>query len=225
MSSQPSTAQQTPDPFAEIVVQGYSSRYAAAAKRLLVTEGGYVDDPKDHGGATKLGISLRFLAAEGAFDRDGDGLADFDLDMDGDIDGRDIRALTRGDALYLYYTCFWARFGCETFPRPLGEMLFDQAVNGGGLAAKKILQRAINACVRKSGNVVGLLTIDGRLGPATQAKLAWVLERPSLGMPALIVEFREEVETRYRLIADENPSQKRFLQGWLNRASALGRDA
>jgi hypothetical protein len=91
------TPQPTPD---DILVQGYTTRYAAAAKKLLLIEGGFVDDPTDRGGTTKYGISLRFLAAAGAFDSDGDGIADFDLDMDGDIDGADVRKLTRGDAVF-----------------------------------------------------------------------------------------------------------------------------
>jgi hypothetical protein len=86
------TPQPSPD---DILVQGYTTRYAAAAKKLLLIEGGFVDDPTDRGGTTKYGISLRFLAAAGAFDSDGDGIADFDLDMDGDIDGADVRKRRR----------------------------------------------------------------------------------------------------------------------------------
>ena len=93
--SEPETPSQTSAEVALITVEGYSPRYARAARKLLQIEGGFVDDPKDRGGATKYGISLRFLAAEGAFDEDGDGKADFDLDLDGDIDGQDIRDVTQ----------------------------------------------------------------------------------------------------------------------------------
>lgn len=209
-----------------IVVQGYSDRYAAAVRELLDIEGGHVNDPVDRGGETKYGVSLRFLAAEGAFDEDGDGKADFDLDFDGDIDGADIRALTVGDAVYLYHRCFWQPLQADSFPVPVGEMLFDQAVNGGALAARKLLQRAINntlLLIPASKKGVTLLKVDGVLGERTRSCLRQVLEWPGLGMPALTTSYRDAVRERYRAIVRRFPAQKRFERGWLARAERLGR--
>lgn len=216
---------ENPPATAGIVVEGYTHRYGVAVKELLGIEGGLADDPLDRGGTTKYGISLRFLAAEGAFDEDGDGKADFDLDIDGDIDGLDIRLLKRGDAVYLYHRCFWLRLQAETFPRPVGEMLFDQAVNGGLAAARKLLQRAINSAIlgSKVTRRPSLLKVDGVLGNATRDALQWILDVPSIGMPALIAAYREAVRERYRNIVTRFPSQQRFLRGWLARAERLGR--
>ena len=216
-----------PETTEDIVVLGRSPRYAAALRKLLGEEGGFVDDPADRGGTTNYGISLRFLAAEGAFDSDGDGKADFDLDMDGDIDGRDIRLLSRSDAAWLYQKCFWEPLRCEQWPAPIGEMLFDQAVNGGAFAARKLLQRAVNQCLMEAGKAGASppanLPVDGALGEATSAALLWVLRNPGKGMPALIGAFRDAVRERYRQIVSRNPSQQRFLRGWLARAERLGR--
>ncbi|WP_072379806.1 glycoside hydrolase family 108 protein [Novosphingobium sp. NDB2Meth1] len=209
-----------------IVVQGYSDRYAAAVRELLDIEGGHVNDPVDRGGETKYGVSLRFLAAEGAFDEDGDGKADFDLDFDGDIDGADIRALTVGDAIYLYHRCFWLTLEADSFPAPVGEMLFDQAVNGGALAARKLLQRAINNCLLlmpASKISVGLLKVDGVIGEKTRKAMREVLLFNSLAMPALVTAYRDAVRERYRAIVRRFPAQKRFERGWLARAERLGR--
>lgn len=208
----------------EIVVRGYTPRYGAAVSKLLGIEGGYANDPVDHGGATQFGISLRFLRAVGETDLDGDGFADFDLDMDGDIDGRDIRLLTKGDAVWLYLLHFWAPLECDSFEPPIGEMLFDQAVNGGLAAAKKLLQRAINACAAHMPEVVRL-DVDGKLGGKTRLAMLAVIEHPGLGMPALVEAYREATRARYRAIAASDPNQKKFLRGWLNRADALGKDA
>lgn len=212
-------------PETDISVTAYSPRYAAAFAALIGTEGGYVNDPEDLGGATKYGVSLRFLKAEGAFDEDGDGLAEFDLDMDGDIDGQDIRSLTLADAKVIYARFFWSRCDAEQLPRPLGEMVFDQAVNGGLVAARKLLQAALNRCLANVTNATDrplLLHVDGQLGEATRAATNWVLARPSLGMPALIMAYRHAAEDRYRAIAARNPSQIRFLIGWVRRAKELG---
>jgi lysozyme family protein len=207
----------------DIIVQGWSERYAVAGRALLGIEGGHVNDPVDRGGETKFGVSLRFLVAEGQIDLDGDGIADFDLDMDGDIDGADIRKLKRGDALYLFHRCFWLRLDADSFAPPIGEMLFDQAVNGGLTAARKMLQRAVNASLVTYGLNGQALVIDGVLGTATRAMIDRVLQWNGAGLPTLINAYRDVVADRYRAIVAANPSQKRFLNGWLNRAAQLGR--
>lgn len=204
----------------EIVVQGYSPRYARAVRHVLGIEGGYVNDPVDRGGATKYGISLRFLVSEGQIDLDGDGFADFDLDMDGDIDAADIRRLTVGDAIYLYHRCFWQRLDAETFAEPIGEMLFDQAVNGGLSAARKLLQRALNHVIG-AGGATDKIAVDGAIGPATRRALQWVLAEER-GLSNLVMAYRHVTADRYRAIASANPSQVRFLKGWLRRAEQLG---
>lgn len=203
----------------------YSPRYEAAFPLLLKTEGGFVDNPHDRGGATKYGISLRFLLAEGKVDANQDGLSDFDLDMDGDIDGADIRMLTPDHAKALYWRCFWQRVGADQLPRPLGEAVFDQAVNGGIVAARKLLQRAVNLCLMQIiGSRPQLLVVDGRIGPATGAAVLRVLQYPAMGMPALLDAYRSAVKERYRAIAANDPSQQQFLKGWLARADRLGRE-
>lgn len=211
-----------------ITVTAYSARYLAAVEELLGIEGGFVDDRTDRGGTTKYGISLRFLVAEGAFDEDGDGKADFDLDMDGDIDGADIRKLTVGDAKYLYQRCFWKPLNAESFPRPIGEMLFDQGVNGGLNAAKKMLQRALNTCLMEARQRIGsnsapdLLIVDGALGVLSRNALIWVLRHPPQGMTAIVQGYRAAVRDRYRAIVARYPSQQKYLRGWLARAERLG---
>ncbi|PIW54611.1 MAG: hypothetical protein COW16_10510 [Sphingomonadales bacterium CG12_big_fil_rev_8_21_14_0_65_65_10] len=205
-----------------LFIIAYGARYSAAFEELLGVEGGLVDDPVDRGGTTKYGVSLRFLKSAGAFDEDGDGIADFDLDFDGDIDGRDIRLLTIGDAKWLYKVHFWDVLQAGTFPAPIGEMLFDQGVNGGNYAARKLLQRAINTCLAR-GNFA-LIDVDGKIGDLTRRALDRVLKHETLlGMEALTEAFREAVRDRYRLIASRYPDQRRFLRGWLARAEKLGR--
>lgn len=203
----------------EITVSAWSQRYASAVAAVLAREGGFVDDKADRGGATKYGISLRFLKAEGGLDLDRDGHNDFDLDMDGDLDAADIRKLTPANARFLYYRCFWQRLDCESLPSPIGEMVFDQGVNGGNLAAKKLLQRAINARLGALGKVP--LKVDGQIGEVTRAALRNVIVVG--GIDELAEAFREAVRARYRAIVAADPRQKRFLRGWLARADELGR--
>ncbi|PKP93173.1 MAG: hypothetical protein CVT77_06480 [Alphaproteobacteria bacterium HGW-Alphaproteobacteria-16] len=210
----------------EHIITLFGARFCAAYPKVAQTEGGLVNDPVDRGGITKYGVSLRFLIHEGQIDVDGDGIADFDLDMDGDIDAADIRALQPIDAMYLFQRCFWNRLDCESFPRPLGEAMFDQGVNGGNVAAKKLLQRAINQILARFWNYhdrPAILRVDGVVGDLTRAALDWCLKLPAAGMVKLMDAYREEAATRYRAIVARDPAQRRFLDGWLRRARELGR--
>lgn len=200
----------------DIIVTAFTPRFATACKPLFRREGGNVNDPLDRGGATNRGISLRFLVGEGKIDLDDDGFADFDLDMDGDIDARDIRNLSKLDAMWLYNRCFWNRLGCESFPVPLGEAMFDQAVNGGLVAARKLLQRAI---VRVTGIS---LKIDGVVGQTTRDALRIALGNGNAGIVKLMAAYRVAAADRYRAIVAADKTQTRFLAGWLNRAADLG---
>ena len=59
------------------------SHFDTAIKKVLKHEGGYVDHKNDPGGATKYGISLRFIRKSNT---------ELDLDGDGDIDSDDYLA-------------------------------------------------------------------------------------------------------------------------------------
>ncbi|WP_083811379.1 glycoside hydrolase family 108 protein [Asticcacaulis biprosthecium] len=193
-----------------------SSRFAVVARHVLGIEGGHVNHKADPGGETNHGISLRFAIAEGRLDLNGDGLRDLDLDMDGDIDGADIRALTPDMALNLFYECFWRRLDLDRLPRPIDGAVFDQAVNGGLVAAVRMLQVALNRC----DSVRTHLAEDGVLGRMTAAA-AWIAQRSGEG-PYLLAQYRREAETRYNEIVRRNSSQVLFLKGWVARARRLG---
>lgn len=193
-------------------------RFALALAHLIGTgrvgggtEGGFNDVRGDAGGATNFGISLRFAVSEARVDSAVRRL--LDMDMDGDIDVRDIRLLTREAAAAVYRRCFWDRYQCGRLRAPMDIALFDQAVNGGGQAAVRMLQRAINAAYM-TGRVV---EPDGIMGPATIAYAR------KLQPETLAAYFRREAADRYRRIVAADPSQAKFLKGWLVRADSLGR--
>jgi lysozyme family protein len=112
---------------------------------------------------------------------------------------------------------------CDNLPRPVGEMMFDQGVNAGIGSARRLLQLAINRCLARAASAPPQLKVDGAVGKKTMDAMNWVLRWGALGMPALVDAYRVEVRLRYRAIADRDPSQKKFLKGWLARADRLGR--
>lgn len=190
------------------------SRFNTCQVPLMSNEGGFANDPSDAGGTTNFGISLRFAIAQGQLDHTHPKFAMFDLDMDGDVDGQDIRLLTRQEAINVYYTCFWQREDLDSFPSPLDGALFDQSVNGGQVAAMKILQRSLNHMIPQP------ITVDGVVGPTTRGMVSGLIKTNAISK--LMAWYRLEAQWRYQDIVKADPTQTKYLAGWVARAQRLG---
>lgn len=154
-------------------------------------EGGYTVDT---GGPTNMGISERFLRSIG--------------------DRRDVRALTREDAIELYHQHFWRPIYGDDMPDDLALCVFDCAVNQGVGAAVRNLQEALN------GQFDYGLKVDGIFGPLTRGALFRALrEQPDTHE----LEFRYILLrlVKYADLADRSARHRQYIRGWLNRALAL----
>jgi len=191
---------------------GDQQRWQRVFARIIKVEGGWSDDRADRGGATKYGISLRFAKALGHIDANRDGFADLDLNLDTVIDGQDIRKITPQIAEGLYFEHFWIGPGFWTLPATIDSAMFDQAVHAGTTAAIRLIRAS---CPRS-----GLpLPDDGALGPLTRRAIDRACARDK---GRLLDIFRQEAANRYRAIVSVDPTQARFLTGWLRRAQELG---
>ena len=126
-----------------------------AYRRTLQFEGGWVDDPDDRGGATKYGISLRFLQVVGE-----------DINDDGEVNADDIRAITKVDAVKLYKKYFWDYYRLHNIlDRDVAAKCYDMFVNMSGHRAGNAIQKAIN--LSDHWDVV----VDGIVGSKTFSAL------------------------------------------------------
>ncbi len=109
----------------------------------LREEGGFVNDPRDPGGATNMGVTLATLRVW----RD-----------DPHLGVTDVRALTRDMVTSIYGADYWNKLRCDALPSGLDLMVFDFAVTSGTLRSAKMLQ-----------GVLGLVgsAVDGSIGPDT----------------------------------------------------------
>ncbi|WP_279246832.1 glycosyl hydrolase 108 family protein [Candidatus Litorirhabdus singularis] len=120
--------------------------FESSLRHVLNHEGGYVDHPKDPGGATNRGITLKvFRAFYGQH-----------------LGKSDLRQITEREAGAIYKANYWDKCQCDKLPDGLDYAVFDQAVNSGPSRSIRWLQGSCGA----QGD-----EIDGLLGPATFAKV------------------------------------------------------
>ena len=89
--------------------------FEKSLERVLINEGGYVNDPQDPGGETRWGISKRSYPSV------------------------NIATLTKEQAGEIYRRDFWDKCHADDLPPALAFQVFDMAVNSGiGTAIRKL---------------------------------------------------------------------------------------
>lgn len=161
---------------------------------LLKHEGGFVNDPNDKGGATNLGVTFAVWLKNG-----------YDKDGDGDIDVNDLKKITPVDAQFIAKKLYWDKVaGDQIKSQSVAEFIFDFAYNSGPAKAIKKTQEAIPG-----------LVADGVIGPKTIAAIN--AQDPK----TLFNKLKASREAYFRAIVAGNPSQAKFLKGWLNRNNSF----
>jgi len=131
--------------------------FARSLVRVLVYEGGKVDNPRDPGGRTNFGITQKtytaWLASKGQ-------------------DSVDVYKIPIADRDSIYETEYWDRIRGDDMPTGLDLVVFDAAVNSGVGQAGKWLQQAL-------GPSYGGLR-DGVIGKQTLQAVAGVNDLDSL---------------------------------------------
>lgn len=176
---------------------------AEIAREIVAREGGFVNDPDDHGGATKYGVTIHTMRRLG-----------LDLDRDGDVDIYDVRNLNRDQAEEIFVTHYFARPRISALPDVLQPSVFDMYVNAGANAVK-ILQRLL--C--DMGQVVD---VDGVIGPQTTAAASAAAGRA----PDHIADAYGIARRNYYFrLADARPASRKYARtraggkgGWILRA-------
>lgn len=122
---------------------------------ILRHEGGYVDHPKDPGGATNFGITHKTLAAWRKVDA---------------CTREEVRALEVEEAKEIYRAQYWNALNCDQLPKGVDLVTFDMGVNAGVGRSARILQEVLAV---KADGQVGPITI----GAAKQSDPEFVIAR------------------------------------------------
>lgn len=172
------------------------AEFGPAFDIMIKNEGfpGYVNDPSDHGGETCAGIARKFWRGWRGWQ-----IVDEYKNKPGFPKNlRDATGLFSAVQDF-YKTNFWTP-AMEQMPQEVATWLFDKSVNMGSGQAKKLLQRALG------------VTDDGQLGIITMTAIK------NSDPVELVEKCREQARAFYRGLVDKNPSQAKFLSGWLARA-------
>lgn len=164
-------------------------------------EGPFNDTPGDRGGPTSWGITLDTAKLDAVLG---------DVDRDGDVDVDDIRAMPWETAKAFYYKYWWMPLQLAEFKSDvIASKVLDLAINWDRPIYRhrtqvgRVLQRAIRACGHED------VVEDGIIGPMTIEIVN--LCREEILLPAI----RMGADGFYRMIVAHDPSQAKFLAGWL----------
>lgn len=171
--------------------------FEVALKHTLGIEGGYSDDRRDSGGATRYGITE---AKARAFGYSG-AMRDLPLEL----------------AVRIYREDYWDIIRLDSvaeMSEAVALEMFDTGVNCGVGVPVKFLQRLLNIFNREQADY-GDLTVDGLIGHNTLAALrTFLTRRGKLGSDVMVEALNSLQGAFYTELAERRPKDEAFTFGW-----------
>lgn len=180
---------------------GTAAAIALILGGIYAVEGGYVNDKADRGGATNYGVTEKVARAAGYR---GD-MRFFPKHCDGP-------QTACADAIYLRDYIQRPGFMAVIEIEPaVGHELVDTGVNMGPARPIRWFEQSL-------ADLGQAVPINGRID--TDDIIAYRVLQQRKGAPTTCVQMLARLDARqeatYRTIVRKNPSQARFLKGWLN---------
>lgn len=114
-----------------------------------------------------------------------------------------VNLITQSEASAIYLTNYWIPVKAPSLTPPVDLCVFDAAVNSGVYRACRLLQQCVGT------------TQDGVIGSKTLAAA------DQIGPLTLASDYCAARETFVRGIVTNDPTQRVFLAGWLNRINRI----
>ena len=156
---------------------------------VIAHEGGFTNDERDPGnklpdgrkGSTMLGCTQ----------------ANWEKYIGHQVTQDDMKALKKEDVKPLYKRDYWDAVKGDSLPVGVDYAVFDFAINAGGSAARKMIQKALG------------VTADGSIGPATMKAIQ------EADGKELLEKFSHSKEAFYKSL----PTFSTYGKGWLKRVA------
>jgi lysozyme family protein len=186
------------------------SSFQEAVHHILKEEGGLANVRDDKGGITNYGISINFLKS--LVRKNPSLIKEFDLDHNKKIDSYDIVHMNKRVAEYIYKTQWWNKYDYGGINyQPLADKIFDISVNMGPRNAALLLVKACKEVNNeklyfKTSSKLNIQIVD------------YINSLPEEDKKEIIKRLRILCLQHYFEIVKKNPSQRKFLRGWIRRA-------
>lgn len=170
------------------------SSWDKAMEFVLDHEGRITEDvPGDPGGPTKWGITQ----------------ADYNRYRKGkqEMGTKHVFHASKAEIYDIYAKHYWRPYGGDSLSYPLALTLFDSSVNVGNSRVNRWVQEIVGA------------DVDGVFGPKTAKAMANFVKEH--GEDTLISGILSRRQAHYERLAENRPSMKKFLKGWMNRLDDL----
>lgn len=168
---------------------------------ILGTEGGYVNNPDDSGGATRWGITERVARTYGY--------------------SGSMRDFPKEAAIRIYEDQYWDDMRLDEFAEispAIAYVLMDIGVNAGIDRAGKLLQRFLNV-MNQRGQLYRDLIVDGAIGSRTLAAFrAYYRHRKAEGLTVMAESLKAMQLVYYINLAERREKDETFAYGWAVRA-------
>lgn len=167
-----------------------------AVKIVFSHEGGFVDNPDDRGGPTKFGITQKTLSKF----------------LNATVTVNTMRDLDEATARAIYKKNYWDVMRLDEIKdQRLCNIMMDLGVLQGTAAPVKALQRLLLDLEYDDG-IMGPMTINA----ANESKT--FRDHPVDALPLWVLQDSTE---DFFMLAIKNPTQRKFLNGWINRVGSL----
>ncbi len=171
--------------------------FETALKHTIGIEGGFSNDKRDSGGATRYGITEAKARAWGYTGP----MADLPLEL----------------AIRIYREDFWDIIRLDEVAKlsPIvAYEMFDTGVNCGIDRPVRFLQRALNI-FNRLGTDYPDIEVDGVIGRNTLSALgAFLARRGKLGAQVLVEALNSQQGAFYTDLAERRPKDEAFTFGW-----------
>lgn len=173
--------------------------FVASFRELLGVEGGYVNDPRDSGGATRWGITEALARQH-------------------DYRGR-MQDLDVTEAKRIYRVAFWDTMRLDeiaVISPPIANELFEAGVNMGTVRPSRWLQQCLNV-LNDQGRLYPNIAEDGRIGPVTIRTLdTYLRQRRSQDGERVMLRALNSLQGAFYIdLATRRPKDQAFIFGWL----------